>query len=111
MASAAQRRADDRFLVTTAFLLADEVFFALALDLDELDERALALDLPLREERAEPAECDDLLRRPRAERERTCSGRFQPTARSARNELGMLRTPIRESVTASALTIPSRMCS
>ena len=48
------RRAVDFFLlvvdffVVTAFFLDDDVdFFALALDLDELDERALAFDLLL----------------------------------------------------------------
>jgi len=77
------------FFVVTAFFLDDEDFFALAFDFDELDERALAFDLPLREERADALPC-----RLRAERDRAaCSGRFQPTARSARNDAGMLRMP------------------
>jgi hypothetical protein len=79
------------FLVATAFFFDDEEDLALALDLED-DFFALAFDLLLREERAE--ECDDLARRLRAERERaTCSGRFHPTARSARNDAGMLRMP------------------
>ena len=77
------------FFVVTAFFLDDEDFLALALDFDELDERALAFDLLLCEARA-----DDLPRRLRAERDRAaCSGRFQPTARSARNDAGMLSMP------------------
>jgi len=90
-----QRRDADDFLlevlffVVTAFFLDDEDFFALAFDFDELDERALAFDLPLREARADALPC-----RLRAERDRAaCSGRFQPTARSARNDAGMLRMP------------------
>lgn len=97
------------FFVVTAFFFDDEDFDALALDLDELafdfdavafDFEALAFDLMLRAERAD--EREDLARRLRAERERVDSGRFQPTARSARNDLGMLRMPRFESVTARA---------
>jgi len=83
---------EDGFLVTTAFFFDDEDFFALAFDFDALDDRALAFDLLLRDARAEASE--DLPRRLLADRERaTCSGRFQPTARSARNDAGMLRIP------------------
>ena len=91
----AQRRAADfffvdDFFVVTAFFLEDVAFFALAFDFDELDERALAFDLLLPRD----ACADDFPRRLRAERERAeCSGRFQPTARSARNDAGMLRMP------------------
>ena len=64
----------------------------LAVAFDDEDFLALTFDLLLREERAD--ECDDLPRRLRAERERaTCSGRFHPTARSARNDAGMLSMP------------------
>ena len=82
------------FFVVTAFFFADEDFDALALDLDALaldfealalDFEALAFDLLLRAERTD--EREDLARRPRAERERVDSGRFQPTARSARTSL------------------------
>jgi hypothetical protein len=92
------------FFVATAFFFDDVAFFALtfAFDFDELDDRALAFDLLLREARADAC-ADDLPRRLRAERDRAaCSGRFQPTARSARKERGMLRMPWSESVTASA---------
>ena len=91
----AQRRAADfffvdDFFVVTAFFLEDVDFFALAFDFEELDARALAFDLLLPRD----ACADDFPRRLRAERERAeCSGRFQPTARSARNDAGMLRMP------------------
>jgi hypothetical protein len=100
------------FAVT--FFFDDEAFDALARDFDDedfdalardfealaLDFEALAFDLLLRAERADDRA--DLARRLRAERERVYSGRFQPTARSARNDRGMLSIPSSESVTARA---------
>ena len=84
----------------------DVVFLALALDLadfEDFDDRAEAFDFAVRDARADRDERDeDLARRLRAERERVYTGRFQPTARSARNDAGMLRMPACESVTASA---------
>ena len=85
------------------FFFDDEDFEALAFDFDALaffDFEALAFDLALCAERAD--ERDDLARRLRAERERVYSGRFHPTARSARNDRGMSRMPRFESVTARA---------
>jgi hypothetical protein len=101
------------FFAVTAFFFAVEDLDVLALDFDDadflalaldfealaLDFEALAFDLLLRAERAERA---DLARRLRAERERVYSGRFHPTARSARNDRGMLSIPCSESVTARA---------
>lgn len=78
-----------------AFLLLD--FFALAFEpLDFLpDFDATAFDFEC--ERVERFALR-LFERDRA----TWVGRFHPSARSARNDRGMSRTPLRESVTASA---------
>jgi hypothetical protein len=88
-----QPRDFECFLDATAFDFDDEDFLALAFDLDDEAFFALAFEWLLREECAD--ECDDLPRRLRAECERraTCSGRFHPTARSARNDAGMLSMP------------------
>ena len=86
-------------------------FFALTLDFEDFedfedfadfDDRAVAFDFALRDARAERDDRAADLERLRAERERVYTGRFQPTARSARNDAGMLRMPVCESVTASA---------
>jgi hypothetical protein len=84
------------FLADAVFRL-DEDFFALAFDFVDFD-RAVTFDFALRDARAERDDRERL----RADRERVYTGRFQPTARSARNEAGMLRMPSCESVTASA---------
>jgi len=88
---------DAAFLVEADLLLDD--FFAATFDFDDFEDLADAFDFAARDARAER---DDLARRLRAERERVATGRFQPTARSARNDAGMLRMPSSESVTASA---------
>src|SRR5215217_6109566 len=94
------------FFATVAFFFAEVDFFELTLDLADRDERAdtFDFDFELRDDRAERDELAELRpRRLRAERERAaCSGRFQPTARSARKDAGMLSRPSCESVTASA---------
>jgi hypothetical protein len=80
----------------TFFLLLD--FFALdfdPVDFDPVDFRdfdAVAFDFV----------CDRVERFAVWRFRATCFGLFHPSARSARNDRGMSRTPLRESVTASA---------
>src|SRR5688500_10744136 len=91
----------DDFLALT-FAFADFEDRAVTFVFADFEDRAVAFAFAEREARADLDERAERARRLRAERERVYTGRFQPTARSARNDAGMLRMPVCESVTASA---------